>query len=410
MRMLMTSFACLLGLMANLDRSRPASTMTISPERRAELSEFLQGAVNRREIPGVVALVTSGGRELYLEAFGQARVADRVPMARNSIFRIASMTKPVTTVAAMMLVEQGKLALDAPVSTYLPDYHQPMVVASFDGVTGRIATRPAARPITIRHLLTQTSGIGYAFDDPILAALQNAGKKDDEFPLLHDPGEKWTYGSSTQLLGRVVEKVSGEPLDVVFRNRIFEPLGMADTFYRVPEEKHARLVTRHQRKDGALTELPNASAEAPPIRGDGGLSSDASDYAAFLRMLLNRGSAGATRLLQERTVESMTTNQIGDLAVRQMPSTMPTVALSFPVGAGRDKFGFGFQIAEKGTSARSRGSYSWAGVYNTFFWVDPERQIGVVVLMQVLPFFDERCKAVVAGFEDRLYRESRGRS
>jgi CubicO group peptidase (beta-lactamase class C family) len=304
----------------------------------------------------------------------------------------------------MMLVEQGKLSLDAPVTTYLPDYRQPMVVASFDEKSGRITTRPATRTITIRHLLTHTSGIGYAFDDPILAALQNAGQKDDDFPLLHDPGDKWTYGSSTKLLGQVVEKISGQPLDVVFQTRIFAPLGMVDTSYRVPEEKHHRLVTRHQRKDGALAELPNPSVEAAPVRGDGGLSSDAQDYGAFLRMLLKRGDAGGTRILEERTVAAMTSNQIGDLTVREMAAPMPSVALVFPSGAGRDRFGFGFQIAEQGTSARSRGSYSWAGVFNTFFWVDPVRQIGVVLLMQVLPFFDDACKAVAAGFEDRLYR------
>jgi methyl acetate hydrolase len=402
MRTLLVTLGCALGLVAISEtaRNRPA----ISGDGRAALSQFLQAAVEGHEVPGIVALMTSDKAELYFEAFGQANVAERRPMTRDAIFRIASMTKPVTSLAAMMLYEQGKLSLDEPVTTYLPDYRQPEVVVSFDQPSGRLTTRPAARPITIRHLLTHTSGIGYTLDDPTLAALAEAGTKEDQLPLLHDPGEKWTYGANTAVLGRVVEQLFGDPLDVVFRNRIFEPLGMVDTFYRVPAAKRDRLVTRHQRKDGALTETPNAPGEAPPVRGDGGLLSDAHDYGAFLRMLLNGGRGPTTRLVAARTVESMTRNQIGTLTVRQMPATMPAIALSFPAGAGRDTFGFGFQIAAGGTSPRSRGSISWAGVYNTFFWIDPERRLGAVLLMQVLPFFDEPCRRVLEGFEERLYR------
>ena len=377
---------------------------TISDAGRTQLSSFLTAAVHSGDVPGIVALVTSADSELYVEAVGNANVAERRPMGRGTIFRIASMTKPLTSVAAMMLYEQGKLALDEPVSAYLPDYVQPPVVASFDPSSGRVTTRPAQRLITIRHLLTHTSGIGYGLDDPILAALQSAGTKGDELPLVHDPGEKWTYGSNTYVLGRVVEKVSGQPLDALFRSRIFDPLEMADTFYRVPDEKHERLVTRHQRKDGTLTETPNSSIENAPVRGDGGLSSTAHDYGAFLRMLLNGGDSGRGRLLSARTVGMMTRNQIGNLTLREMPAAMPAIARSFPAGAGHDTFGFGFQVAARGTSARSRGSYSWAGVYNTYFWVDPERRIGVVLLMQILPFFDDACKRLVSEFEDRLYR------
>jgi len=403
---IVVALCAIAGALAQAERvgSTAPKPVLLSNAGRTELSGFLKSAVDSGRIPGVVALVTDGERELYLEAVGRASVTPERPMRADAIFRIASMTKPVTSVAAMMLYEAGRLSLDEPIKTYLPDYEQPPVVASFDRATASVRTRPAQRPITIRHLLTHTSGVGYAFDDTVLAALQQAGMKDAEFPLLHDPGDKWTYGSSTQLLGRVVEKIERQPLDEVFRRRVFDPLGMTDTFYRIPDDKRDRLVTWHQRKNDTLVEMPTATSEAVAVRGDGGLWSDARDYGAFLRMLINSGDSPHGRLLNARTVEMMTTNQIGRLTVREMAAPMPSIALTFPTGAGRDAFGFGFQIAANGTSPRSAGSYSWAGVFNTFFWVDPERRIGVVLLMQVLPFFDSACKHVVEGFEERVYR------
>jgi methyl acetate hydrolase len=407
MRVRIAAFVCVtalvaaeLGPIASAAREAPG----IATAGRAELSSFLKSAVDRGSVPGIVALVTSPERELYVEAVGLASVAGRRPMHADSIFRIASMTKPVTSVAAMMLYEQGRLSLDEPVKAYLPDYEQPPVLVSFDRATGHLETRPATRPITIRHLLTHTSGLAYALNDPVLASLQQAGKKDSEFPLIHEPGEKWTYGPNTLLLGRVVERIAGQPLDELFRRRVFDPLKMNDTFYRVPDEKINRLVTRHQRKGGELAEVANGGSEAAPVRGDGGLSSTAADYGAFVRMLLNRGDSPGGRLLSARTADMMTRDQIAPLALREMPVAMPSIALAFPTGVGHDTFGFGFQIAARGTSPRSAGSYSWAGVYNTFFWVDPQRRIAVVLLMQVLPFFDDACKGVVSGFEDRLYK------
>jgi methyl acetate hydrolase len=405
--MRIVGLACLVAAAAAADgrvSSAAPETAAISSVGRAELTNYLKNAVDTGAVPGIVALVTAPQRELFVEAVGRANVADARPLRTDSIFRIASMTKPVTSVAAMMLYEQGKLSLDEPVTKYLADYEQPPVLVSYDRSTGKLQTRPAQRAITIRHLLTHTSGIAYNFDDPVLAALQEAGRKHNELPLVHDPGEKWTYGSSTRLLGRVVETIAGLPLDEVFRQRVFGLLKMNDTFYKVPDDKLDRLVTRHQRKGAALVEVANGRSEAAPARGDGGLSSTASDYGAFLRMLLNRGNSPGGRLLMARTVEMMTRDQISPLTVREMPVVMPSIALAFPTGVGHDGFGLGFQIAARGTSQRSAGSYSWAGVYNTFFWVDPEREIGVVLLMQVLPFFDDGCKRVVTGFEDLLYK------
>src|SRR5437899_8575739 len=244
MRVRVAAFVCATALVA-AEHGRVASAREapgIAAAGRADLSSFLKSAVDRGGVPGVVALVTSPERELYVEAVGLASVADRRPMRADSIFRIASMTKPVTSVAAMMLYEQGRLSLDEPVKTYLPDYEQPPVLVSFDRATGHLETRPANRPITIRHLLTHTSGLAYAFNDPVLASLQQAGKKDSELPLIHEPGEKWTYGPNTLLLGRVVERIAGQPLDELFRRRVFDPLKMNDTFYRVPDEKINRLV------------------------------------------------------------------------------------------------------------------------------------------------------------------------
>jgi methyl acetate hydrolase len=399
--------ACLTAVAA-MEHGRVSSAASeapaISSAGHADLSTFLRNAVDTGAVPGIVALVTGPQRELFVEAAGRAKVADARPMRRDSIFRIASMTKPVTSIAAMMLYEQGRLSLDEPVKKYLPDYEQPPVLVSYDRTTGKLETRPAQRAITIRQLLTHTSGIAYALDDPVLAALQEAGGKDGEFPLVHEPGQKWTYGSNTLLLGRVVEKITEKPLDELFRQRVFDVLKMNDTFYRVPEDKLDRLVTWHQRKGGELVEVANRSSEIPTVRGDGGLSSTASDYGAFLRMLLNHGNSPRGRLLMARTIDMMTRDQIAPLTVREMPVAMPSIALAFPTGVGHDGFGLGFQIAARGTSQRSAGSYSWAGVFNTFFWVDPERQIGVVLLMQVLPFFDDACKRVVSGFEERLYK------
>ena len=212
----------------------------------AEIDAYLSSVVRDTRIPGIVALVVDADRVVYAGAFGRQNVAAGVPMATDSIFRIASMTKPVTSVAVMMLVQEGDIGLDDPVSKYLPAFENKQVIVSFNAADKTYTTRPAAGPITVRHLLTHTSGLGYAFSNPTLAALvgPEPGASVAALPLLHDPGARWTYGESTRVLGALVEKVSGQALDDFMAERIFVPLGMSDTFYTVPAAKAGRIRRR----------------------------------------------------------------------------------------------------------------------------------------------------------------------
>ena len=380
----------------------------ISAAGKAALSQYLSAAVDRGDIPGVVTLVVGREGVLFERAAGKLDVGRRIDMPVDAVFRIASMTKPITSVAVMMLVEAGKLSLDDPVSKYLPEFENRQVISKFNEGDGTYETRPAKRAITIRHLITHTSGLGYAFSNPIVARLVQATQKSEtELPLLHDPGDKWTYSASTRVLGQVVEKISSQPLDVFLRNRIFEPLKMADTSYVVAPGKLPRVVTVHRRLDGKLVEQPNTPAQEAPVRGDGGLYSTARDYGAFLQMLLNGGSFQTVRLLGEGSVGMMGENHIGAVVVDDQPAADPALTRPFPLGAGRDKFGLGFQIAARDARyarRRSPGSLSWAGINNTHFWIDPNRRVAVVVLMQVLPFYDEACIRVLRGFEELVYR------
>lgn len=386
--------------------SRPADLPPLG-EGALEIHDYLEGMVDSGRVPGIVALVTDGDGVLYEEAFGWQNEAEKIPMAPDSIFRIYSMTKPLTSVGIMMLVEEGRVGLDDPVSQYLPELASPEVFDEIDTEAGTYTSRPASGEITVRQLLSHTSGLGYPFSSPVLYRFLAPDQRATELPLLHDPGERWTYGESTRVLGDVIEVASGQLLDTFLRNRILRPLGMEDTGYAVMEDRYPRLVTSHQREDGRLVETPNPD---PPVyfevRGDSRLTSTAGDYAKFLRMLLNQGMAGTTRLISVETVVEMTRNQIGDLRVEQQPVADPMLTRPFPLGAGRDTFGFGFQITEPGgpENARSPGSYSWSGLQNTHFWVDPGEGIAGIVMMQVLPFYDEAAIDVLQGFEERVYR------
>jgi methyl acetate hydrolase len=385
-----------------------AAAPPIRAAGKAALSQYLASVVQRGDVPGIVALVVDREGVLYEGAAGKQDVGRRVDMAPSTIFRIASMTKPVTSVATMMLVEAGKLKLDDPVAKYLPEFERPQVLTKFDAATGKYETREAKRPITIRHLMTHTSGLGYSWSSPVVSRLTNNDRaKETQTPLLADPGEKWTYSASTRVIGQVVEKVSGQPLDVFVRDRIFVPLKMSDTAYVVPAEKVSRVVTIHQRQDGKLTEQPNAPSQQSPVSGEGGLYSTAHDYGVFLQMLLNGGRLNGVTLLRPETVAMMESNQIGSVVVSEQPDADPMRTRPFPLGAGRDKFGLGFQIAvrdERYAKYRSPGSLSWAGINNTHFWLDPQKQIGAVVLMQVLPFYDDTCIRVLRGFEELVYK------
>jgi len=397
-------FALLL-FVAHLPAAAPPA---IDSQGNAAITSFVKDAVARGDVPGAVVLVTGLDRILYHEAFGKMNDAKGTPMAKDAIFNIASMTKAVTSVGVMMLVEEGKLGLDDDVAKYLPQYKNPKVISKVDLAAGTYETRPATRPITIRQLLTHTSGIGYSWSDPGLALVQKkTGAADLDLPLVNEPGAQWTYGASTRVLGQVIEKISGQPIDAYLEARVLGPLGMKDTTYTVPSAKTPRVVTRHQKADGKITEIPNPDPIPPTIRGDGGLYSTAPDYARFIQMLLNNGHLGNVRLLKDQTVADMTRNQTGAVKVRLQPTAEPLRSKPYPLGAGEDVWGLGFQLAAPSKPAanmRRPGSMSWAGINNTFFWVDPQQQIGVVVLMQVLPFYDDAAIKILQGVEERVYK------
>jgi CubicO group peptidase (beta-lactamase class C family) len=377
------------------------------------LTRVLTEAVERGDTPGVVALVVSRDGVLFEGAAGQRDVASGAPMTTDAIFNIASMTKPVTSVAAMLLVERGMLGLDDPVSMYLPGFDALEVLAAdVDQETGEFEATPAQNVMTVRHLLAHTSGIGYAFASSNVARLQESTQLAEwEIPLLSEPGTQWNYGASTRVVGLIVEQLSGENLETFFQQEIFEPLGMTDTSYAVPADKAARLPTLHVRgADGSLQEGPNGAPAVPtaPFGGDGGLYSTAHDYGLFMRMLLNGGALGEARILSEESVAQMGQNQIGDIFVEQQEAANPALTKPFPLGAGNDKFGLGFQLTGPDTSERpqrSPGSMAWAGLFNTEFWIDPTQQVAATLLMQVLPFYDDGAIRTLQEFEAALYRD-----
>ena len=378
----------------------------------AALDTSLRGAVERKDVPGVVALITDRERVLYQGAFGVADVATGRPLTTDAIFRIASMTKPVTSVALMQLVEQGRLSLDDPAEKYLPELAELKVFESFDPATGAYKVRPASRPATVRHFLTHTSGLGYPFTSATLRDFKPRASETYPFggPLLFDPGERWHYGTSTDVAGRLVEVISGQKLEDYFREHIFAPLKMNDTSYNVPEAKEPRLVAQQQRAgehmDGAI-ELqkpqPGLTIAAPV--GGGGLASTADDYGRFMRMLLNGGELDGVRVLKAETVALMGQNHIGAISVPALKSALPRSADFTFVADGRDKWGLGFLITvDQIPGKRSPGSLSWGGINNTFFWIDPARGIGGVIMMQYLPFADAKALAVYDAFERGAYQ------
>ena len=384
-----------------------AAVPSLSQPGTAALSKFLSEATARGDVPGVVVAVVNREGLVYHEAFGSSSTLRKTPMAKDTIFNIASMTKPVTSVAIMMLVDEGRLKLDDDVAKYLPTYKDPVVVSKFNEADASFETRPAKRPISIRQLLTHTSGIGYGFSSRIVATLtQKTGKSEADLPLLFDPGEGWAYGASTRVLGQVVEAVSGRKIDAFLESRILGPLGMTDTAYLVPTSKYPRVVGVSARGgDGGFVERPAPATMTANVAGDGGLYSTAGDYALFLRMLLNRGSLGRTRVLSEKSVKTMFEPHTGSVVVPLQRSTNPALSRDFPVGAGEDKWGLGFQLAKaKRENTRTPGSGTWAGIFNTHFFIDPNRELGVIVMMQTLPFYDEASMKVYAGVEEIVYK------
>ena len=369
-----------------------------------KIGEALERAAAERRVPGAVAIVTDRRGVLFEAAHGSAAVRRSRPMRADTVFRIASMTKPLTSVAVLMLAEEGKLALDDPLARHLSGYRQPPVLVSFDEATGAYTVRPARRDVTIRDLLTHTSGYGYWFlDRELLIEAKGRIEYFDAPFLMHDPGERFSYGISTDVLGQVVEPLSGRALEHFFAERITGPLGMADTSFEPPADPQ-RVAALHTRRDDGLEEAAaEARGEAP--RGGGGLYSTARDYAAFVRMLLNLGvSDRGERLLSAESVAAMTGNQIGGLFAATQRTAFPPRTLDFSFLDGTQKFGFNLAIETQARPGRrSPGSWGWAGIFNTYFWGDPERGIGCVLMLQMSPFCDGECLALVDEVERILY-------
>ena len=376
----------------------------------AAVDKVLADAVARGDVPGVVAMVTDRRGIVYQGAFGMADAGSRRPMRTDTIFRIASMTKPITSLAAMQLVEQGRLSLDDPAEKYLPQLANLQVFDTFDAKTGEYTLRRAKTAPTVRHMLTHTAGLGYNFTSAIVRDFRPRGG--DTFaagPLLFEPGTDWLYSTGIDWAGRIVESLSGKNLETYFRDHIFGPLKMLETSYNQPEDRRGRMALVHRRgTDGSFSaEAVQPAMSVAQFIGGGGLASTAVDYTRFLQMMLNQGTLNGARIVSPETVASMERNHIGSVGVRAVKTAMPERSSDFTfVADGRDKWGIGFMITADGKPGRrSAGTLSWGGINNTYFWIDPSKGIAGVILMQYLPFADSKALAVYDAFERQVYRE-----
>jgi CubicO group peptidase (beta-lactamase class C family) len=376
----------------------PAEKVNMNGERLRRIDRVMQSYVDSSYIPGGVALIARNGKIAYYKAFGFSDVEQKKTLQRDDIFRIASQTKAITSVAVMMLYEEGRFLLDDPISRYLPAFRNPQVMHMYNASDTTFSTIPAKREVTVRDLLTHTSGIGYAgIGTPEANAIyaknnipSGIGTPDDvlgetmnrlgPLPLFHQPGERWTYGLNTDVLGYLVEVVSGMSLDEFFRSRIFKPLGMKDTYFYLPKEKHQRLTRLHgENSEKKVVPYPNGGRMDPDFpklegkfySGGAGLSSTIYDYAIFLQMLLNGGVYDGKRILGPASVRMMTSNQIGDLFI-----------------GSTKKFGLGFGLTTEEEASRLpnyEGTYDWGGAFATTYWVDPQKKLIGLCFTQKYP-------------------------
>jgi methyl acetate hydrolase len=377
------------------------------------LDETLSASMTRRKIPAVVAMVATPDKISYSGAFGKRDSTSGISAKPDSIFFIASMTKAITTTAALQLVERGMLTLDEPVSKHLLELARLDVLQGFDK-SGKPILRPASKPVALKHLLTHTSGFAYdTWDKNMLKydALPGApppGTVAPLTPLIFEPGTRWQYGTGLDWTGKLVERVSGLSLEDYFQRNILQPLGMKDTSFIVRPEKFDRLASLYRRQpDGTLKEDPR-KLPAPPkaFNGGGGLSSTAPDYVRFMQMILRhgRGDQGQT-ILQPKTVDMMTSNQIGELSAGKLKSARPDRSSDVDFHPGFvDKYTYGFLMNPTAyPGGRSAGSLAWAGIDNTFYWIDPRRSLCAVVMMQFLPFVDREAVGLLSDFERAVY-------
>jgi len=381
----------------------------------AEIDRVLTDPIERGKLPGVVGLVANDSGIVYQGAFGRRAVDRPEPMTLDTVFRIASMTKAITAVAAMQLIEAGRIGLEQPIGELLPFTRDVQVLEGFDDA-GKPRLRAPVRLVTVRHLLTHTSGYGYdIFNADLGRCVQAMGlpsiltcRHDSlKVPLLFDPGERWEYGIGIDLAGRIVETVSGQDLEAYFQQHIFGPLGMTESSFRPGEAMQARMVGTHAR--GPNGEVVPIGFEFPRdaefLMGGGGLYSTAADYLAFCRMLLAVGTLDGRHVLKPETVRLMGENHIGALEVPKMLSSNPQMALEAEFFPGIiKKWGLSFLINMADVpGGRAAGSLSWAGVHNTFFWVDPASRLTAVLMMQLLPANDPAVLETLLGFEAVVY-------
>lgn len=379
-----------------------------------KITDTLRSALAQHKIPACVAMTCTTNKVTYTAAFGKRDSASGIDVTPDSIFAIASMTKPVTSVAAMQLVEQGKLKLDEPASTYLPELGKLQVLHGFDE-SGKPILKPATKPVTLRTLLTHTSGFAYDTRFADMVRWEKASNTSIPLgtvapltPLMFEPGSRWQYGTSADWSGRLVETASGLTLEQYFQKNILQPLGMHDTSFIMQAKKYDRAVSLYRRDaSGKLIEQPRAVPPPPKAyNGGGGLSGTAPDYVRFMQMILRRGKGpDGTVILQPKTVDMMATNQIGDIGAGKLKTARPDISEDVDFHPGvKDGWGFGFLINSKGyDGGRSAGSLAWAGAMNTYFWIDPHKGSAAVIMMQLLPFADKDAVAVLRDFEHSVY-------
>ena len=397
----------LLAQTPSIKKSPPLSeaspqSVGISPERLKKLDAMLEESVKNEELPGLVAMIVRNGKIVYHSAKGFADVESGKAMQKDAIFRIASQTKAITSTAVMMLWEEGKFRLDDPISKFIPEFKNPQVLQNFRYGDTSYTAVAANKEITIRHLLTHTSGLGYGVidgDERMKRIYHKAGiidlyttenisigdniKKLSKLPLHHNPGEKYTYSEGLDVLGYLIEIVSGMPFDRFLRERLFEPLGMQDTWFYLPDAKASRLVTIHRKTNGKWEGFPTTFYDPNyPITGakrffsgGAGLSSTAKDYATFLQMYLNGGELNGVRILSRTTIKTIMQNQTGNLW-----------------GDGKH-YGLAFGVVnEKGIAQGgigSEGTFDWGGYFNTQYFADPEEKIIGILMKQTQQIGEE---------------------
>ena len=384
-------------------------------QSKAQIDQIVRLKCEAKEIPGVVAMAATGSDVIYQGAFGKRDLSKDDAMTADSVFWIASMTKAITTAAGMQLVEQGKLSLDEPIGKLLPDLASPQVLEGFDA-SGEPKLRPAKGQITLRQLMTHTAGFAYDMwngdmvkylektGTPGIITCQNAALKT---PICSDPGTRWEYGTNIDFVGKAVEAVSGTKLDTYLRDNLFAPLGMNDTGFKISDSMRKRLVGMHARgEDGSLAPMPFEMEQTPEFHmGGGGLYGTAADYIKFTQMVLNKGKANGNQVLKPETVALMGQNNIGAIEVGKLPTALPAYTNDVDLFPGMvKKWGLSFLInTAKTPEGRSAGGLFWAGLANTYFWIDPVSDVSGVILMQLLPFADAKCLEAFAGLERGVY-------